>query len=291
MTDFVPPLDRVPQNRRDWIALIAAINLRPSKGMGQNFLFDHAVVDQIIATAGISPGDRVIEVGPGLGMLTAHLLDAGARVDAIELDWQLAHHMRSVFGSIPGFELHQSDVLKTDIDRVVETDAYSVVANLPYSIASAVVMYFLELRHTPTKLTVMLQQEVAERLIAHPPAMTVLSVATQVLAKASIAFTVPPSSFVPAPNVDSAVVNLEPLGEASLAVDRRGLFFKLVNSGFRHKRKQIINSLAFEIDLPKEELIARLESAGIDPLRRAQTLSVDEWLTLLDAWDRAEQSC
>jgi 16S rRNA (adenine1518-N6/adenine1519-N6)-dimethyltransferase len=135
----------------------------------------------------------------------------------------------------------------------------------------------------------MMQREVAERLVAQPPAMTVLTVATQILATAEIAFLLPAESFVPAPKVESAVVTLTPLGEERLAAGRRALFFQLVNAGFRHKRKQILNSLAFEIDLPKEELSKRLNDAGIDPLRRAQTLAVDEWLTLLETWERAEQ--
>lgn len=288
MSEPNAPLDRLPKSRRDWIALIAALNVRPSKGMGQNFLLDHGVVERIVAAAGVAPGSRVVEVGPGLGILTAHLLAAGARVEAIELDWQLAHHMRTRFGDLPGFTLHQADALKVELASVVEREPYTLVANLPYSIASAVVMHALESTQPPSSMTVMLQREVAERLIARPPGMTVLSVAAQILATAGIAFLVPAESFVPAPKVESAVVTLTPLGEGRLATERRPLFFRLVNAGFRHKRKQILNSLAFEIELPKEELTARLSAAGIDPLRRAQTLSVAEWLALLDAWEHAE---
>jgi 16S rRNA (adenine1518-N6/adenine1519-N6)-dimethyltransferase len=116
--------------------------------------------------------------------------------------------------------------------------------------------------------------------------MTILSVAAQVLAEPKSEFSVAPGSFLPPPKVESTVVSLDPLGEQRLAASRRPLFFEIVNGGFRHKRKQILNSLAFECDLPKDAIASRLTNAGIDPMRRAQTLSVDEWLSLLDAWER-----
>ncbi len=289
MSDPKQPLSRLPTSRKGWGHLLTAISVRPSKGMGQNFLVERGVVERIVKTAKIAPGDHIIEVGPGLGILTAHLLQAGAKVDAIELDRELAAHMRATFGDIEVLQIHEADALKFDISTLL-TDGkpYSLVANLPYSIASAVIMYFLEQPRPPDRITVMIQHEVAERLVAEPPDMTVLSVATQVLSIPRIAFAVTPGNFVPPPKVDSSVVSITPLGEKRLAASRRPLFFQLVNGGFRHKRKQVLNSLAFEVETPKAEIIARLESAGIDPLRRAQTLSVDEWLRLLDTWERAE---
>lgn len=291
MSDPTRPLLRLPTSRKGWGHLLTAISVRPSKGMGQNFLVERGVVERIVKTAKITPGDHIIEVGPGLGILTAHLLQAGARVDAIELDRELAAHMKATFGDIPELQIHEADALKFDISTLL-TDGkpYSLVANLPYSIASAVIMYFLEQPTPPERITVMIQHEVAERLVAGPPDMTVLSVATQVLSIPRIAFAVTPGNFVPPPKVDSSVVSIAPLGDKRLAASRRPLFFRLVNGGFRHKRKQILNSLAFEVETPKAEIIVRLESAGIDPLRRAQTLTVDEWLRLLDSWERAEQT-
>jgi 16S rRNA (adenine1518-N6/adenine1519-N6)-dimethyltransferase len=286
MTELVPPIERIPQERSGWLALIASLNVRPSKGMGQNFLFDRATVERIVGASGVEPGDRVIEVGPGLGVLTAQLLSAGAVVDAIELDRQLAHYVQKVFGDLPRFTLHEADALQFDVDDLAGLDSYRVVANLPYSIAAAVIMHFLEQALPPERMTVMVQKEVAERFAARPPHMTILSVTTQILAETEFAFTVPPSVFIPQPKVESAVVNFMPLGQRTVAAERRPLLFKLVNAGFRHKRKQIANSLAFEIELPKEEIIYRLASAGIDPLRRAQTLDIDEWVALLDTWER-----
>ena len=199
--------------------------------------------------------------------------------------------MERMFGDLPNLALVQGDALKVDLDAVVPSDLpFSVVANLPYSVGTAVLMRLLEAEHLPARLTVMVQREVAERLIAEPPEMTVLSVAAQVLGETRIAFAVTPGNFMPPPKVDSAVVSVVPLGERLVARSRRPLFFALVNGGFRHKRKQIANSLAMEIDLPKDAVNTRLAAAGIDPLRRAQTLAVSEWLALLDVWERADDA-
>jgi 16S rRNA (adenine1518-N6/adenine1519-N6)-dimethyltransferase len=227
-------------------------------------------------------------VGPGLGVLTGHLLQAGANVVAIELDRDLVPYLRRTFDDLGTLTVIEADALNVRIDEILPPDVpYTVVANLPYSIASAVLMHFLEQTRPPSSMTVMVQREVADRLVARPPEMTVLGVAAQVLSAPERAFLVAPESFLPPPRVESAVLTLRPLGESLLAAERRPLFFQLVNGGFRHKRKQVLNSLAFELDLPKEEIAARLTRAGVDPMRRAQTLSVDEWLTVLDAWEAA----
>jgi 16S rRNA (adenine1518-N6/adenine1519-N6)-dimethyltransferase len=283
------PLDRLPRTRREWSSLLTGLGVRPSKGKGQNFLVEPGVVAKIVKTAGITPGDRVIEVGPGLGMLTGHLLDAGAFVTAIELDRDLVPHLRKTFGDLEHFAVVEGDALRVPLDQLLPTDTqYSVVANLPYSIASAVIMRFLELPDPPESMTVMVQREVAERLMATPPAMTVLSVATQVLSVPIAMFLVAPGSFLPPPRVESAVVTLLPLGDERITTDERPLFFKLVNGGFRHKRKQVLNSLALELDLSKDEIAARLIAGDIDPMRRAQTISVSEWIELTRLWERAE---
>lgn len=289
MSTARPPLERLPTSRREWSSLLASLGVRPSKSLGQNFLVEHGVVDRIVRASGIGPGDLVVEVGPGLGVLTGHLLQAGAQVVAIELDRDLVPHLRRTFEDLETLTVVEADALEVELSEILPPGVpYSVVANLPYSVASAVLMHFLEQPRPPERMTVMVQREVADRIVAQPPEMTVLSVAVQVLAKPERAFTVAPGSFLPPPKVESAVVNLRPLGESRLPRGRRPLFFQLVNAGFRHKRKQLLNSMAFELDLPKDVIAARLTSAGIDPMRRAQTLSVDEWLRVLDAWDASE---
>lgn len=286
---IAPPnlLARVPHIRREWSELLRDLGIRPSRALGQHFLIEHGIVDKIVRTAGTSHGDIVVEIGPGLGILTAHLLDAGARVIAIELDRDLAPYLFRTFGDLPSFVLVEGNALHVRIDEVVSPrDRYSVVANLPYAVASAIIMRFLELPDPPRQMTVMVQREVAERFVAQPPQMSVPGVAAQLLAEPAIAFTVAPGSFLPPPNVESAVVVLRPLGDARLPATQRPSFFTLLNAGFRHKRKQLLNSLAFELDLEKDDIANRLIAAGIDPMRRAQTLSVDDWLAVHRVWAR-----
>lgn len=288
MSEPIAPNKRLPSTHRGWMGLLTSLGVRPSKGMGQNFLVERGIVERIVKTAGVTPGDLVVEVGPGLGILTSQLLTAGARVVAVELDRELAAHLRRTFGDLEQFTLIEGDALKIDVNDILPPDsAFSLVANLPYSVGTAVLMHMMENSRQPAKITVMVQREVAERLVASPPEMTVLGVAAQVLAKARIAFHVAPTNFLPPPKVESTVVVLEPLGSRRLAIERRTAFFALVNAGFRHKRKQVANSLAMETELPKTEINRRLESAAIDPMRRAETLAVDDWIRLLDVWESA----
>ena len=287
MTDVRGPLERLPHDRREWSNLLQDLGIRPSKGLGQNFLVEHDVVDRIVRTAAISPGEIIVEVGPGLGILTAHLLEAGARVIVIELDRNLIPHLRRMFGDLPHLDVVEGDALNVELDEVIsQSEPYKVVANLPYSVASAILMRFLEQERPPETMTVMMQREVADRIVAKPPGMSVLGVATQLLSDPTVAFSVAPGSFVPPPKVDSTVLTLRPIGEARLTADMRPQFFELVNAGFRHKRKQLLNSLAFELDDDRNEIASRLSEAGIDPMRRAQTLTVDEWLAIVHVWER-----
>ena len=274
----------LPTKKRDWQRLIDALGLRPSKGRGQNFLHDFGVVQRIVKEAGISRDDHVLEIGPGLGMLTQELLDHAGRVTAIELDTALAQHVARAFGDHDHFSLIHADALRTDLAGIADDAAVKVVANLPYSAAAAIVQHVLESDMALTSATVMVQREVAERMLASPPDMSILSVATQVYATGRLAFVVPPDVFLPSPSIDSAVITLRPHPEPLIARERRPQFFRLVNGGFRHKRKNIANSLADEMRLNKTEIASALEAAGIDPTRRAQTLSIVEWIALEAAW-------
>lgn len=272
---------RLPTSRKGWSALLADLGMRPSKGMGQNFLVERGIVERIVRTAGVEPGDYVVEIGPGLGILTSQLLDAGALVTGIELDRRLVPHLRDAFGAFPGFSVVEADALTVDFGELLPSaQPYAVVANLPYSVGNAVIMHAMEGSRQPQKMTVMVQREVAERLVAEPPEMTVLGVAAQTLARARIAFHVGPQNFLPPPKVESSVIILEPRGDELLPAEARRAYFRIVNAGFRHKRKTIANSLSMELALPKETASHWLESAGIDPSRRAETLAVTEWLRL-----------
>ena len=274
----------LPTKKRDWQRLINDLGLRPSKGRGQNFLHDLSIVHRIVKEANIGPEDHVLEIGPGLGMLTQELLRLAERVSAIELDFTLARHLGRAFADKSNFHLYQGDALHTDLGQVAAGRPIKVVANLPYSAAAAIVQHVLESELPLVSATVMVQREVAERMLADPPVMSILSVATQVYASGTIAFIVPPDVFLPSPSIDSAVITLIPHEQPLISRTQRPSFFRLVNAGFRHKRKNIANSLVDETHRDKSEITEILVSVGIDPGRRAQTLEVSEWITLETAW-------
>ncbi len=278
-------LPLLPSTLRAWKELIAAIEVRPSKGKGQNFLFERGVVQRIVRASGVTARDSVIEIGPGLGILTWELLAIGASVTAIELDWRLAEHLRAFFAAVGRFRLVEGDALAVDLAQALPEGDYHVVANLPYSVGTAVIQRFLEAAHPPRSMTVMVQKEVAERLVASPPQMSILSVATQFLSTPKIAFVVSPSVFRPPPRVDSAVVRLE---ARQMELDRElwPLFFRIVNAGFHQKRKNLSNSLSHALALAKPDVSLWLEAAAIDPTRRAETLSVTDWVRLTTLRDR-----
>lgn len=278
---FVYDLPELPATIRGWRALIADIDVRPSKGKGQNFLSERGVVQRIVRAAGIDPSDRVIEIGPGLGILTWELLATGASVTSIELDWRLAQHLRSFFAGVPRFRLIEGDALQVPFDEVLPDGEYHVVANLPYSVGTAIIQRFLEAERPPRSMTVMVQKEVADRLVSSPPDMSILSVATQFLSDPKIAFVVPPTVFIPPPKVDSAVVRLEARAP-ELARELWPVFFRIVNAGFHQKRKNLSNSLSHALGLPKPDVGTWLERTGIDPMRRAETLRVPEWVALTE---------
>jgi 16S rRNA (adenine1518-N6/adenine1519-N6)-dimethyltransferase len=274
-------VDRLPATRRGWAALLGRLGIRPSKGLGQHFLYERGIVQRMVRQAGVGPDDTVLEVGPGLGILTSELLLRAGHVVAIERDRQLVAYLEEMFGDVPSFRLVPGDALSYQtVDLFPDGQPFSLVANLPYSAGAAIVRHLLEQPVRPTRLTVMLQLEVAERMVAQPPEMSVLGVATQFYTSPRIAFRVPPSVFIPPPTVESAVAILDVRSELPLPEADHRRYFTVVNAGFRQKRKQVANSLASELKLTKPEVTAWLERAGIDPMRRAQTLTVEEWVRL-----------
>ena len=268
-------------------ALLRELEERPTTGLGQNFLTDRRLVARVADAAGLVAGATVVEVGPGLGVLTGELLDRvgpSGRVVAVEVDRRLAAYVREQFGGHPALAVVEADVLARAPEALVPgAGPYSLVANLPYSITSAVLRHFLDSPRRPAQLVVMVQREVAERIVARPPAMSLLAVAVQFYGEAAIALRVGRGAFVPVPRVDSAVVRVAvrerpPLPEAEIP-----RFFALVGAGFGQRRKQLANSLAAGLALPKERLAPALAAAGVAPDRRAETLDVAEWLGLYAA--------
>jgi 16S rRNA (adenine1518-N6/adenine1519-N6)-dimethyltransferase len=258
--------------------------LIPKKSMGQHFLKDRTVPPRIVEGAGVEAGDCVVEVGPGLGVLTEEIArrldpECGGRLVAVELDGSLLPGLRERFGGYSHVSFVQDDILDVRPEELSGGRAYKVVANLPYYITSAVLRHFLEAERKPESLTVMVQREVAERMVAKPPEMSLLAVAVQFYGRPKVLFRVPPGAFKPPPKVDSAVVKIEVYapGDRPVAAESEEGFFRVVRAGFAQKRKQLGNTLATGLDLPKDKIATRLMEAGVEPSRRAETLSLDEW--------------
>jgi 16S rRNA (adenine1518-N6/adenine1519-N6)-dimethyltransferase len=284
MNDDVAPATGVPLPQRvgDWKAILRDLGVTPSRRMGQNFLVDRGVLAGILAAAGVTPGQTVLEVGPGLGILTAALAEAvgpAGRVVAVELDKRLAEYLHTAFASLPQVRIVQRDILRVAPETLFDDAPYVVVANLPYQVTSAAFRHFLEAAHPPARITVLIQREVAERIVAAPPEMSVLAVSVQFFARPRIVLGVPPEAFTPRPAVHSSVLTLEYV-PPPLPRDRWAHFFAIVQAGFGAKRKQLHNSLVERLRLPREQVGAALDAAGIDGMRRAQTLSLAEWLAL-----------
>jgi 16S rRNA (adenine1518-N6/adenine1519-N6)-dimethyltransferase len=266
---------------------LRAAGLRARHALSQNFLADVDVLDSILAEANPGPGRGVLEVGPGLGFLTRGLLDGGAAVTAVELDRGLAGFLRSEFE--PEIEtgrlrLIEGDALDQDLTGLVNAP-YDVVANLPYHITSPILHRLLGETPRPERLVLMVQREVAERIAAPPGRMSYLSVFVQYHARVRIAFTVPGTAFEPEPAVDSAVIVVEPYpGDDRLPdAEAEDALWRLVQAAFRERRKMLHNVLSRQLPVEPARVAAALETAGIDPNRRPQTVAVGEWLALLAA--------
>lgn len=270
------------RSSEEWVATLRKNRIKPTRSMGQNFLTSTEVVEEIVEIAGITPGDLVIEIGPGMGILTRQLLTAGARVVGVELDRELADLLRRELGDIGSFSLVEQDARYLDGAEITGGEPYQVVANLPYSVATVIIRTLMESPGPPSRMTVMVQKEVAERMTAEPGAMSLLGLATSLYSEAHIALVVPPDVFLPPPKVDSAVVVLDSRETLPGTEASRDRMFQLATMAFQRKRKTISNGLAQGLGRPKAELDAVLQSAGIDGMRRPQTLSVDEWLRIAE---------
>lgn len=263
-------------------AALNALDLRPSKELGQNFLIDPGALDQIVTAAEIVPDDIVIEVGPGLGVLTHELVRRSGRVIAIELDRRLAARLGEEFHYAPNLEIVNNDVVKVDPGALVGDQPYKVVANLPYQITSAIIRHFLEISPPPHLLVIMVQLEVAQRIVARPPDMSVLAHSVQFYAEPEIVARVPAASFLPAPRVDSAILRLRRRAQPAVQVDDVNAFFRTIKAGFLQARKKLSNALptglaGMNIRIDKDQAIAILRDSGVDPDRRAETLTINEW--------------
>ncbi len=257
---------------------------RPRKSLGQHFLVDNRIVARIVAAAQLADNDLVVEIGPGRGALTRRLLSHSAHVVAIEMDADLAQSLPARLDEPANLTVLNADARTVDLGEVTGNSSYKVVANLPYYAANPIIRRLLEGDHRPTKMVVMVQREVAESMTAAPGKMSLLSVAVQFYATASIVCNVPPSAFRPAPKVTSSVVRLDLMPRSALDETEAQGFFNLVRGGFSAPRKQLHNSMGQGLALASSETHRILEAAGLDGSRRAGTLSLQEWLDVYRVW-------
>ena len=265
--------------------ILQAFHLHASKRLGQNFLIDPDIVDGIVAAAGIIKGDRVLEIGPGIGTLTQGLAEAGAEVTAVELDKKLPAVLAQTLAGYDNVHVVQGDILKTDIASLMQDKPFKVAANLPYYITTPIIMSLLEQKLPVTVLVTMVQKEVAERIIACPGSKVygALSVAVQYYTQPEIMLPVPPRSFMPAPEVESSVIRCQVREKPAVAVQDEKVFFRVVRAAFGQRRKTLANALK-SMGIKKEDTKEILAKAGIDAARRGETLSLAEFAAAADAY-------
>jgi len=263
--------------------LLRRFDLRPNKRLGQNFLIDPTAMQKVVDAADLDAQDSVLEIGAGLGSLTRLLSFKAKRVVAVELDAQLLPALKEVLGACQNVEIVQGDILSLNPTSLMNEKGippgkgYKVAANIPYYITSAVIRHLLEASLRPTRLVLTIQREVAERLTAKPGEMSLLAISVQVYGKPEVVGQIPAGAFYPEPQVDSAVVRVELYPQPLFPEKTLGRLFHLAKAGFSQKRKTLRNSLSGGLAISPQQAILLLEQAGIDPNRRAETLSLEEW--------------
>lgn len=288
--------------------LIRRYELHPKRSLAQNFLVDESYLARIAQAADLTRADRVLEIGPGLGVLTAHLAAQAGRVVAVELDDRLIDVLNERFAHADHVTIYHNDILTVSPaelfaahqstasgesaahsvppDRATD---YKVVANLPYYITNAILRHLLEAEQPPTLAVLLVQKEVAQRICAAPGDMSLLAVSVQFYARPHIVQTVPAGAFYPRPKVDSAILRLDVAPNPDVVdVADAQTFFRIVKAGFSQKRKQLRNSLSGGLAIPKEQATALLEEAEVAPQRRAETLSLAEWARLYHTYTRTD---
>ena len=263
-------------------ALLKQYGLRADRKLGQNFLQDAHALASIVSAAGIQPMDTVLEIGPGLGSLTRYLAVFARQVVAVELDGDLIPPLQAVTKPHQNIHIVHGDILKLSPKDLIQEPGYLVVANIPYYITSAILRHLLESEPRPRRIVLTVQKEVATRICAGPGDMSLLALSVQVYGETRIAQRIPANAFFPAPKVDSAVLCVEIYPSPKIQAELLDTFFKLIKAGFSQKRKTLRNSLSAGLHMDHTKIERLLESAGIDPMRRAETLSIPEWQSLAE---------
>lgn len=260
-------------------------DIKMSKKLGQNFLIKRGIVDEIVKAADLQEGEPVLEIGPGIGTLTQGLAQSGANVTAIELDTRLLEVLDTTLAQYSNVTIVHGDVLKLDVPSIMNNEPFKVVANLPYYITTPIVMSLLESRLPIERLVVMVQKEVALRMVAKPGTKDygALSVAVQYYTKPDIVLDVPPKSFLPAPAVTSSVIRCVLRDKPPVDVVDEKLFFRVVKAGFAQRRKTFANTMK-TTGLSKDRIEELLAKANIDGQRRGETFTLQEFADVANAW-------
>lgn len=253
----------------------------PKKHLGQNFLKDELLISKIIEIANITKDDKVIEIGPGKGALTFRLAEKALKVLALEIDHELCEYLDEKAPLYPNLTVLEEDVLKFKFETI--ESKFKVVANIPYYISTPIIFKLMESRNKITEMTIMLQKELAKRIVASPNCKDwgILSIAVQFYATPTIELEIPREAFYPSPNVDSAVVRIIPRKNPAVRVSNESLFWAIIKSAFSHRRKTLLNSLAMA-GFKKDTIESILGNAGIDVSVRPENLTIEDWGKLVD---------
>ena len=272
--------------------LVRKYNFKFSKSLGQNFLIDDSVLDDIVVGADVNEEDYIIEIGPGVGTLTARLLNVAKGVAAVELDNDLIPILTEELGKHPNFSLIHNDALKIDFNEIIgDEKSVKLVANLPYYVTTPIIVKLLKEKYNFKSLTIMIQKEVAERMAASPNCKDYgpLSLLVQYYCDTKIIRKVSPSSFIPQPKVDSIVIRLDRLDEPRVKVKDEKLMFDIIRNSFNMRRKTLLNGVKF-LGLSKDILEKAFEVSDIDCRRRGETLTLEEFAKLSDAFFDLKQN-
>ncbi|MFH1575653.1 MAG: 16S rRNA (adenine(1518)-N(6)/adenine(1519)-N(6))-dimethyltransferase RsmA [Candidatus Nealsonbacteria bacterium] len=277
-------------NKQNIQALLKKHGLKPRKGLGQNFLVNPQVLEKLIATAEINIKDTVLEIGPGTGAITQALAQKAKRVIAVEKDREMVKILKETLKGFENIEIICDDIRRSDLPLNFGGDPtsqkYKVVGNLPFYLTAPVIRMFLEMSEAkPHSLTLVVQKEVAQRICAKPPKMSILANSVQFYADPELISVIPKESFFPQPKVDAAIIKITPNGSRTvLDPSNKDLFFKIMKAGFSHPRKQLLNNLAQELKKSREDVAAWLQKNNINPKQRAETLGVDDWIRLAKSY-------
>ncbi len=275
-----------PIERPSVSATLKKYGIRPDKNLGQNFLTDPSILEKICSIAEVTEQDLVLEIGAGLGHLTAHLAGSARQVIAVELDGRLIPPLKEALLSFDNVHILQGDILQLDPGDILQENDYLVVANIPYYITSRIIRNLLETEHKPKQITLTIQYEVAQRVCARTGRLSLLALSVLMYGDPSLEMRVPAEAFYPAPKVDSAVIKINLYPEPLLAGSLRNHFFTVIKAGFLHKRKTLRNSLSKGLGWPPAKAADLLSAASVDPQRRAETLSLEEWIEVTHQYDK-----